>query len=326
MSTGKLLITGGSGFIGTNAVAYFVSKGWDVLNIAKDPPKDPSQSKMYRECNICDRDSVMGYFRDFKPEYVIHLAARTDLNGKVLQDYDPNITGTQNVVDATNEVGTVKRALYASTRLVFKMGYQHQHDYDYKATTVYGMSKIETERIVKAQPEGSVPWMLFRPTSIWGEWFDVPYKTFFLCIAKSRYLHPTGMAIPKHFGYVGNAVYEFDRYLHAPLEQVNGKVYFIADFDPIDVLKFGQVIQRAMNAPPIRQVPYGLLKAVALGGDLCKLCGYAEPPLSSFRLENIITPLVFDLSREREICGELPYNTEAAVERTVKWMRDSGQI
>ena len=34
----KILITGGSGFIGTNMVAYYVSKGIEICNIDITPP------------------------------------------------------------------------------------------------------------------------------------------------------------------------------------------------------------------------------------------------------------------------------------------------
>jgi nucleoside-diphosphate-sugar epimerase len=326
MASGRILITGGSGFIGCNLVDYYDSRGWEVVNLSDVPPRNLAQARLYRECDIEDRDTLYRLVKEIRPEVVVHLAARTDLDGKTVADYSTNVQGCQNVVDAVNAVGTVRRALYASSRLVFKIDHKPKHDYDYKPSTPYGESKIETERIVKAQPDGSVPWMLFRPTSIWGEWFDVPYKTFFLQVAKNRYIHPKGMKIEKSFGYVGNSCYQIDRYLNASDEDFNGKAYFVSDYPPIEVYNWGSMIASAMGVKPIRQVPLAALKAIAAAGDLAGVAGMKNPPLTTFRLNNLMTQMVYDLSREERICGPLPFGLPEAIERTVKWMRDHRQI
>src|SRR5205085_2909989 len=137
-----------------------------------------------------------------------HMGARTDLDGQTLDDYSANTLGVQNVIDAIHEAGTVRRAVYASTRFVFNHGVVPRHDYDYSPHTVYGQSKVKTEEIVRSQPQGCVPWVIIRPTSIWGPWFDTPYKEFFLTVAANRYLHPGSLRLPKTYGYVGNVVHQ----------------------------------------------------------------------------------------------------------------------
>lgn len=44
---------------------------------------------------------------------MIHLAARTDLNGVTLQDYDANMSGVSNVLAAINGAGSIHRAVFA---------------------------------------------------------------------------------------------------------------------------------------------------------------------------------------------------------------------
>ena len=206
--SGRILIVGGSGFIGCNLVDFYHSRGWEVLNFDQLTPRNAAQSSLWREVSILDRDALIRSVSDYLPDYVVNLAARTDLHGTTIDDYEANRAGVQNIVDAVNSAGSVRRALYASSRMVVRTGYIMQSEWDYQPNLPYGDSKVETERIVRAQPEGSVPWLLFRPTSIWGEWFDIPYKTFFLTVAKNRYIHPKGMRIMKSYGYVGNVVYE----------------------------------------------------------------------------------------------------------------------
>jgi nucleoside-diphosphate-sugar epimerase len=326
MSSGRILITGGSGFIGCNLVEFYRSKGYDVINLDGGAPRNAQLNSLWKECSILDREKVSKLIHDFRPDNVIHMAARTDLHGTTLEDYEANRAGVQNVVDAVNSVGTVHRALYASSRMIVQTGYIMKSEWDYKPNLPYGESKVETEKVVRAQPEGSVPWLLFRPTSIWGEWFDIPYKTFFMTVAKNRYVHPKGMRVMKSYGYVGNAVYEIDRFLHATDEQFNGRAYWVGDYPALEVLQWGQAIQRAMGRKPIPEVPYTLMKAVALAGDFAKVLGMKEPPLTSFRLNNLTIQMEYDFSREEKIWGKLPYSLEEGVERTVKWLRDQGQI
>ena len=59
-------------------------------------------------------------------------------------------------------------------------------------------------------------------------------------------------------------------------------------------------------------------------GDLAKLAGWRHPPLSSFRLNNMLTDATYDL--DPIIVGELPYTLEEAVQITVDWLRKNGDV
>ena len=115
---------------------------------------------------------------EFQPEYIIHLAARTDLNGKSVSDYSANIEGVENMVKISNSLASLKRVIYASSRLVCKIGYQPKSYNDFCPTTFYGESKMIGEMIVRNYTKSFYSWSIVRPTSIWGPWFDVPYRNF----------------------------------------------------------------------------------------------------------------------------------------------------
>ncbi len=322
----KVLITGGSGFIGTNLVEHYRQSGWDVLNIDHRPPRNRAHQDLWQEVDILDARALNEAFGRFRPSLVLHMAARTDLEGKTLDDYAANTTGVQNVIGAINTPGSVRRVIYASTRFVFNHGVTPRHPYDYSPHTSYGQSKVRTEEIVRAQPVGSIPWVIVRPTSIWGPWFDIPYKQFFLSVARNQYMHPGRMRLPKTYGYVGNVVHEIARFADESCSEAVGKPYFVADYKPLDILEWGQLIQREAGSRPIRSVPYGVLKAMATAGDIAKRLGYANPPLTSFRLNNLITPLVYDMSEVERIVGPTPYTLEQGVKETVRWMWEHHQI
>ncbi len=79
-----------------------------------------------------------------------------------------------------------------------------------------------------------------------------------------------------------------------------------------------------MKAKKIREVPIWVLRIVAMLGDLAKLAGWRHPPLSSFRLNNMLTDATYDL--DPIIVGELPYTLEEAVQITVDWLRKNGDV
>jgi nucleoside-diphosphate-sugar epimerase len=169
-------------------------------------------------------------------------------------------------------------------------------------------------------------WIIVRPTSIWGPWFDIPYKTFFLTVARGQYFHPGRREIRKSFGYVGNTIFELDKLISAPLEQVNGKTLFLADYPPVEIRTMANCIQQKMNVKPVKTLPFALLKMLAIGGDMLKAGGWKNPPLTSFRLNNLVTEMVYDLEPLGKIVGELPYPMEAGIEQTVSWMRQQGEV
>ena len=176
----RVLITGGSGFIGTNLVELSKAQGCELLNFDKKPPQNLAHSGLWREIDLMDRAQLENAVREFDPDYIFHLAARTDLDGKTVEDYAENFSGTQNLVDAVSALGRLKRIVFASTRLIFRIGYQPKNDTDYCPTTPYGESKILVEKLLRKSTRIPCSWTMVRPTSIWGPWFGIPYKTFFL--------------------------------------------------------------------------------------------------------------------------------------------------
>lgn len=323
----RVLVTGGSGFIGTNLVDHFVVKGDQVLNIDVSSPRNQAHTAYWKKVDLLDADALLDAVHEFKPDVILHMAARTDLDGESLADYAANTVGVRNLLKAIEGLTTLRRVIFASSRLVCKIGYQPASETDYCPSTPYGESKVLGEQIVREEAKKiPCPWVIVRPTSIWGPWFEVPYRTFFLVIAKGRYFHPGKAKILKSFGFVGNTVHQLASLLNADPANVSGRTLYLADYPAIDVAQMANAIQRAEKVRPIPSIPIVLLRLAAYAGDVIKKLGYTNPPLTSFRLDNLLTPMVHDLQPLESLVGELPYTMHEGVDITVDWLRQRGDI
>jgi nucleoside-diphosphate-sugar epimerase len=177
------------------------------------------------------------------------------------------------------------------------------------------------ERIVHTAGDMGVTWAIVRPTSLWGPWFDVPYKNFFTAIARNIYVHPAGVKTLKQWGFVGNSVYQVARLLEAPAEKVHKKTFYLADYEPVELYEFATLVQRALGARPIKVVPPGVLKGIAFIGDFLQKLGWRNIPLTSFRYGNIVTSEIQDVEPLRNVVKQLPYTVDKGVEITAKWMQ-----
>jgi nucleoside-diphosphate-sugar epimerase len=323
----RVLITGGSGFIGTNLVERFIARGDVVLNLDISAPRNPVHLHLWKFGDLLDFEAFSHHVRSFMPEVVFHMAARTDLDGKTLADYSVNTDGVENLTCILELVPSVRRVIFASSRLVCKIGYSPINEIDYCPTTPYGESKVLGELIVRDFiARSSVSSTIVRPTSIWGPWFSIPYKNFFISVANSSYFHPGNLNVLKSFGYIGNTVHQLECLLNSEHAAVNGKTIYLADYPPIDVRDMANAIRAKLDLPPVRNANIYILRLLAKIGDGLKFMGISNPPLTSFRLTNLITQMTYDLNPLTSIAGELPYTMEEGVDLTLSWLKAQGEL
>jgi GlcNAc-P-P-Und epimerase len=321
----RVLVTGGSGFIGTNLVERLSTRNVDVINLDNQPPRSSEHVECWRQVDLLDGEQVQRVVDEFEPTHVVHLAARTDLRGRHVSDYTANTDGTKLLLTALAGVRFPPRLIAASTRMVCEIGYQPRGETDVCPPNAYGASKAQMEEVVRAAAYPGT-WLIVRPTSIWGPWFDVPYRGFFLAVARGRYRHPVGARVLKSFGYVGNTVEQLIGLLAAEPSAINSKVYYLADYQPLEVGEWASLISDATGGPEVRTAPLGLLRAAASAGSLLQLLGWSEPPLTRFRLRNLLTEMTYDLEPIRRHVPSLPFTLKSGVDHTARWLREHGDL
>lgn len=316
----RVLVTGGSGFIGTNLVEHFHARGDDVINIDIARPRNPNHDAHWRHVDIMDMRALKTATESFSPHVVFHMAARTDLAGNDIEDYSANVEGVRNVIEALSALPELQRTIFASSMLVCKLGYRPHDDHDYNPSTVYGASKVAGERLVRLLG-GRLPWTLVRPTSLWGPWFDIPYRKFFDAVRSGWYMHPKGVVVRRSYGFVLNSMIQLETLAFADIPLVHGKTFYLADYQPVELRAWAESIREAFDARRINESPIWLLRAAATAGDALSIMGMKNPPLTSFRLANLTTEAVMDTAPLEIVCRSVPYGIREGVSITADWMK-----
>jgi UDP-glucose 4-epimerase len=119
----KVLITGGSGFIGSHITDRLLARGDKVLvidNYATGRRDNLVQHPNLRivEGTIADPEVINTVFDEFQPEKVIHAAASYKDPSNWAEDARTNVVGTTLVVQASERL-KVKRFIYFQTALCY---------------------------------------------------------------------------------------------------------------------------------------------------------------------------------------------------------------
>ena len=313
----KVLVTGSSGFIGHAVVRRLQAAGWEVAGL----DKSRSAATDYL-CDILHSDSLVEAVQGFAPDAIVHLAARTDLDEKTtLSGYAANTDGVQNLIAAVRLTPSVKRVIWTSSQLVCRVGYLPRNDSDYTADTLYGQSKVLTEQIVRKEDGAAREWCLVRPTTVWGPGMSAHYQRFLRMIQRGGYFHVGHSPLWKSYSYIENIAFQYLRLLEAPADLVNRRTFYLADYEPIDLLAWSDAFQRAFQSRRIPHVPLAVARMFAYCGDAINALGLRKFPFNSFRLNNVLTQYQFDLEPTEAICGPLPYTMEQGVAETAAWLR-----
>ena len=319
MSKISLCITGGSGFIGTAAMDWALSK-YKSINFDIRPPKILEQQHHWRFIDIRDAVSLTEALIEFQPTHILHLAAMTGMDIHDMSFFGANTKGVANLIQATQKIDSLQRVLFTSSLLVCPNGYVPSSDTEYDPPNLYGESKVIGEKLVR-ESRMKCSWVIVRPTSIWGPWFEHSYRAFFKVVERGLFVQPGAKKIVKPLSFVGNTVHMMQKLLLHPDGQVDSKTFYLGDYPEISIQKWADLI-RLMSGRTGKTIvlPVSILWAMAYIGDFFKKMGWHDPPLTSFRLKNLLTGAHYPIEKTQIIVGELPFSMEDGIHQTLEWM------
>ncbi|MDJ1484987.1 NAD(P)-dependent oxidoreductase [Cytophagaceae bacterium YF14B1] len=319
MTNTKLLVTGGSGFIGTNLITYCLKHGIDVINVDWNPPLDVSHKPHWINCDILDQDALQKVFSDYQPTHVVHLAARADTDEQQdMAAYLQNTEGTRHVLECVKNTPSIERLIVTSTQFVCQPGYYPQHDEDYNPVNLYGMTKILTEQFTR-HASLSCSWTIIRPTTIWGPWSLRYRDVFFKTLKSGLYFHPSKENVIRSYGYVNNVVFQIMQILTLEEEKVNGKVFYVGD-EPFELKEWVNTVSQVLTGKKVNIIPTGLVKTMASIGDILTAFKIRFP-ITSGRFRSMTSSYVTPMDDTINVLGKAPYSIQQGVEETINWYK-----
>ena len=171
----RILITGGSGYLGSAAVPVLRARGHEVVTIGRHPGIDAAV------CDLTDGEAVCRAVRAVGDcDAVVHLAARAhEFRGLKLDDLLlANTITTRNLVDALRAEGRTPavRFVHASSVAVYELLDQ---TLGLNAEQVpYAASKLQAEQLLQAEPFQSLFLLRFAPIYDHAHLQDVAKRVF----------------------------------------------------------------------------------------------------------------------------------------------------
>jgi nucleoside-diphosphate-sugar epimerase len=322
----RVFVTGGSGFIGTNLVAALRARGDAVLDYSLTEPLNPAHRDVWRRGDILQAADLAAAVAGFRPDALIHLAARTDCveTTTVEEGYRANTDGTANVLAAIRATPSITRAVITSSQFVCGPGRLPQGDEDYFPHTVYGHSKVRTEQLTRA---AGLPctWTLVRPANIWGPWHQRYVREFWRIAARGLYVHPAGAPVVRTYGYVGNVVAQVLRILELPPASVNGRTFYVGDASD-DIYAWASGFCVALCGRRAPRVPRALLRAAGLAGDLISAATGRPFYITSSRCRSMVTDYPTPIAASHAVIGTGPFSLDDGIRETVQWLRGTNAL
>ena len=127
----KVLVTGGTGFIGSHTCVELLEKGYEVVifdnlynskrDVVDKIEKISGKKVVFYEADMLHKEELKPIFEEHKFDAVIHFAGLKAVGESVqkpLEYYQNNLTGTMNLCELMAEYGC-KRIIFSSSATVY---------------------------------------------------------------------------------------------------------------------------------------------------------------------------------------------------------------
>ena len=165
----SVLVTGGTGLVGTKLVNSCMKAGLDVYAtfLSHPPPQIFEDKAIFFKLDIVDAGSTRSMLAELKPDTVINAAAMLDTDLCEVereQAWKVNALGARNVADACLRIGA--HLVQLSTSYIFD-GKKGQYNEEAEANPInqYGYTKLKGEEFVK---KSNCNWCIVRTDVVFG--------------------------------------------------------------------------------------------------------------------------------------------------------------
>jgi nucleoside-diphosphate-sugar epimerase/SAM-dependent methyltransferase len=327
----KIMITGGTGFIGSRLALQCRKQNHDVkvLGLENTPAESQNANELKKKgieivpVSVTDRDGIFRELRD--TDVVFHLAAaQHEMNVPDRHFYDVNVEGTRNLLDASVENG-VKRFVHGSTIGVYGLvSGQIDETTPCNPENIYGITKLEGEKLVLSF-QNKLPVTVIRIPEVYGpgdrrllKLFKVIRKNRFFMIGNGKNLH--------HLIYIDDLIDAF--LMTAEKDDALGKVFLVAGEKPVTSNEMVETIAKHLGARgSLFRVPFGPVYLLAATMEVALRPMGIQPPLHRRRMDFFKKSFQLSWKKAYEVLGYHPkISFSEGVLKTANWYVSMGFI
>lgn len=301
----KILVTGGSGFLGSRLIAKLVRDGQQVFALARSTSADSN----VRALGATPVRGDLGSPETITlPELdaVAHAAAYFRFAGPRAPYFQTNVNGTIALLRAAKKAGAKKFVYVSAAAVVMDKCGSPLRNVDESAKTfpdsfsAYIASKAQGEAAVLAADQPGFRTIALRPPGIWGPG-DAFSRELPRLIKSGQFAFIKRGDYPFTTCHVDNVVEAISCAIDSDL---GGRVYFIGDSDTLTFREFvaGLAETQGLSVDKLRSVPYGLAFTM---GRLMELVTSADrdPPMTRTMVRLIGVEFTTDDSAARRELG-----------------------
>ena len=330
----RLLVTGGTGFIGSHLAEEGRRRGAEVVVLGlTDRPEEQANIEALRRQGV---EIVSGSITDPAlcgramrgVTHVFHLAVAMREGGKRDEFFERvNLDGTRHLLEAAT-AGGVARFVYCSTIGIY--GHRApgvtREDSPLAPGNVYERSKVAAEALVREVGAATgLPFTILRPADVYGP-RDQRLLKLFRGVSRGRFpLFGSGSG-RRHMVYVDDVVSAFFRACER--EEALGEALIVAGPRSCTLRELIALVQEATGSRRygIRLPLAPMLATAAVVEDACQALGL-DPPIYRRRMDFFWSDSEFDTSRARRVLDWAPaVDLPEGIRRTAEAYRRSGAL
>ncbi len=330
----KLLVTGGTGFIGSHLAEEGRRRGAEVVVLGlSDRPEEQANAELLARQGV---EIIPGSITDAElfqragrgATHVFHLAVAMREGGKSDEFFERvNLEGTQRLLTAAG-TARVQRFVYCGTIGI----YGHRapgittEESPLRPGNIYERTKVAAEQMVREQaPLASVPFSILRPADVYGP-RDQRLLKLFRGVSRGRFpLFGRGEG-RRHMVYVDDVVAAFFAACQRP--EAAGEAMIVAGPRPCTLADLIEEVRQATGSRRfgVRLPLAPMLATAAVVEDVCQAL-HVDPPIYRRRMDFFTSDSAFDTTHARRVLGWAPQVELAdGVRRTAEDYRRSGAL
>lgn len=303
----KILLTGGSGFVG-GAIAKMFSEKHEIRALSRSSESDQKLSPYNVQCVRGDLFSLHeSMFHGI--EVVIHCAAFVGPWGTKEDFWKGNVLGTKNLLQFAKNAG-VKRFLHMGTEAaIFSgsdlIGIDESYPYPKNTPYLYSITKQEAEKQVLAAATDDYECIVLRPRLVWGKGDTSVLPTVMRLVKEGNFMwidHGKKLTSTTN---IKNLVHATELAL---TKGKNKQIYFLTDDEYISYFDFLTQYLGTQNLQiPNKSVPAFLASAAAhLIESIWRVLKIRkEPPLMRFATDVMARTCTININKAKR---ELDYS------------------